>query len=126
MNQIDENLKNPMLVHHHRRHIRVLAHHFNSVAGKTGQVDLQRIIHETGDGHRLDESGNAGIVLLHGHDFLYVLHVAGHLILLLLQEGMFALELARKLNEKTWNQFAFGVVAEKRSEVSLMLPERPA
>ena len=49
---------------------------------KPGRVDLQGVIHQVGDGDGLDDAGDAGVVLLHGDDFLDVLDVAGQLVLL--------------------------------------------
>ena len=81
MNQVDEDLQDFVLVHRELRHIRVLTDDGDSVAGQAGAIQLQRIVHELGDGNLFPEARDPRIILLHGHDFFDVLHIAGKLIM---------------------------------------------
>ena len=89
MHEIDENLQDFVFVSRGLGHGGVLAHDLNPMAGEAGRVELQGIIHQVGDGHVFEDAGNAGVILLHGDDFLDVLNVARQLILFAFQERVF-------------------------------------
>ena len=57
------------------RHFFKLADDLDSMPGQGRRIDLEGVFHQAGQGHFLDDPGNAGIALLHGHDVFDVINV---------------------------------------------------
>ena len=124
--EIHEDLQRLVLVDGDRGRGVEFAHHGDVVARKTVHVELERILDERFDRHHFGKARNPRIGLLHGHDILDVLDIAGEQLDLGLRFQALVFQMLREIGEIGGQQLALRIIGEELGESSVLVAQRPA
>jgi len=100
-----------------------IADDLDLVPGDGALVQAQCVFEEIDGVERFDDAGDAGVILLHGHDFLDMVDVAGKLIDLFLKLGVLLSQMSGKGGEIAGQFASTRIVGKEGGQIILVFLE---
>ena len=119
---VHQDLQQLVLVHGQGIHRLVFPQHFYAMPRKGARVHRDAILHHLGRGNLLMHTGNAGVVLLHGHNFIDVLHILSQPVDFIQQIVLLVAQILRHFTQVSRKMTAFLVRRQKAPQIVRVFP----